>query len=310
MKVDSKQRSFLAAGLLPFFLLPALLSGCKTAGETLESADEDLQVFFGTAPSEEAATAEETTEISSDLVMEPADPADAAYAKALAAAKAGDTETAMSALEQAVALGHLDGTFELAEAHRKDLHPEADLEEAHDLYLGAATQGHAGAQFQLAELYANGRGVAADLSWAQRWYGRAAQQGYAAAQYATGVLLALGRGRSANREEAYGWLLLAEAGGHADAREARENLGALLGPSGEARGRQRAPRLVRQAAVSPKDRASILYLQFRLAELGYDPGPEDGLLGSRTKAAAQSYRNDRDIAEEDLNEALLDSLRV
>ena len=178
------------------------------------------------------------------------------------------------------------------------------------LYLGAATQGHAGAQFQLAELYANGRGVAADLSWAQRWYGRAAQQGYAAAQYATGVLLALGRGRSANREEAYGWLLLAEASGHADAREARENLGALLGPSGEARGRQRAPRLVRQAAVSPKDRASILYLQFRLAELGYDPGPEDGLLGSRTKAAAQSYRNDRDIAEEDLNEALLDSLRV
>lgn len=44
-------------------------------------------------------------------------------------------------------------------------------------------------------------------------------------------------------------------------------------------------------ASKNSSREAVKVLQTRLREAGFDPGPSDGILGPRTKAAAQNYQS-------------------
>lgn len=46
------------------------------------------------------------------------------------------------------------------------------------------------------------------------------------------------------------------------------------------------------------DRSTIIFVQQRLAALGYDPGPADGVYGPRTAAAIQAFLADRGLPPE------------
>jgi peptidoglycan hydrolase-like protein with peptidoglycan-binding domain len=61
--------------------------------------------------------------------------------------------------------------------------------------------------------------------------------------------------------------------------------------------------------ASPVAQDTIRKVQRDLAELGYDPGPADGAMGSRTRSAIRAFQSDRGLASDGIvNTALLDQL--
>lgn len=59
-----------------------------------------------------------------------------------------------------------------------------------------------------------------------------------------------------------------------------------------------------------RDREAVAEVQRRLAELGYDPGPADGIPGARTRAAIEAFQRDRGLpVDSRVTDALLATLR-
>ncbi len=59
------------------------------------------------------------------------------------------------------------------------------------------------------------------------------------------------------------------------------------------------------------DRASLSDLQARLKDLGYDPGPADGQMGPKTRAAIRAYQKDEGLkADGQVTASLLKRIRA
>ncbi len=59
------------------------------------------------------------------------------------------------------------------------------------------------------------------------------------------------------------------------------------------------------------DRASVSDLQARLTDLGYDPGPADGQLGPKTRAAIRAYQKDTGLkADGQVTASLLERIKA
>jgi len=129
-----------------------------------------------------------------------------------------------------------------------------------------AEQGHALAQLQLGVMYYVGRGVAKDYTQAVRWYRKAAAQGSLAGKSAGQRLAELGV--SIKEEAATG--------------------------QGAERPVNSPPKL--ETAASPS-RSMVMAIQKRLADLGYGPGPADGIIGSETRAAIEAFQAVAGLAE-------------
>ncbi len=70
-----------------------------------------------------------------------------------------------------------------------------------------------------------------------------------------------------------------------------------LGSSKDQSSRAGAPGRQAAAAAPPgRDRELVAGTQSGLKELGYDPGPIDGILGPRTRAAIRAYQKDHRLA--------------
>lgn len=124
------------------------------------------------------------------------------------------------------------------------------------------------------------------------------------AQYMLGYMYALGEGVLQDYVEAHKWLNLAASQGKEGAREAREEVARRMTPTQVARAQALArdwqPQEQMESTegvsgeVSPEpytpDRETIIQVQRRLAELGYDPGPADGAPGQRTRRAIRNYQ--------------------
>jgi hypothetical protein len=79
-------------------------------------------------------------------------------------------------------------------------------------------------------MYHDGRGALQSFSLAREWLERAARKGNAEAQFRLGVMHRQGQGMQEDHVGAYVWFNLAAAQGHDEAREARDDLLALLAP--------------------------------------------------------------------------------
>ncbi|MDH3792162.1 MAG: peptidoglycan-binding protein [Rhodospirillales bacterium] len=59
------------------------------------------------------------------------------------------------------------------------------------------------------------------------------------------------------------------------------------------------------------DRASLSDLQARLRDLGYDPGPADGQMGPKTRAAIRAYQKDEGLkADGQVTASLLERIKA
>lgn len=187
--------------------------------------------------------------------------------------------------------------------------PAADaLGDAAGVWRFLAEGGDREAQFNMGLLHESGRGASADPHAAAVWYERAARQGLAAAQYNLAALHLAGRGVAEDAARALYWLEVAALRGEgpvrARAAEAAGRLVPLLSAESAAAMREAAraftpraePPAARPGPALALSAAQVAALQRRLAALGYDPGPADGVVGARTRRAVHRYLADRGLA--------------
>ena len=146
-----------------------------------------------------------------------------------------------------------------------------------------AERGYARSQYSVGVLYDRGQGVSQDYGEAAKWYRKAAEQGYSSAQFNLAQMFRRGQGVRQDYAEAAKWFRKAAEQGNAEAKEA---LRLLAG---------QAPPTEVLERVSP---GLVKKVQQVLEGLGYDPGPPDGTLGPRTRAAVRAFQADAGIAAE------------
>ncbi len=136
-----------------------------------------------------------------------------------------------------------------------------------------------------------------DYSQAVKWYRLAAEQGNADAQRNIGVMYATGLGVTQDDVQAHMWFNLAAAQGDKNSAKGRDLVEKLMTTADIAKA-QRMARQWRPGQQSTVPRSSgttaagkrIANVQRDLAALGYDPGPVDGVLGPKTRAAIRAFQ--------------------
>ena len=174
-----------------------------------------------------------------------------------------------------------------------------DYREAVRWYRRAAEYGHAGAQSGLGEMYYFGKGVPQSYEKAMRWSRLAAAQRDAAGMVMLGRMYEFGKGTPRDLVQAHMWFNLASPNQffHDVAAKSRDRVAARL-TSAEVARAQRLARDWRPSSDPSADTTDtglaradrVRALQRALAKLHYDPGPADGVLGPRTRAAIRAFQ--------------------
>ncbi len=183
---------------------------------------------------------------------------------------------------------------------------ERDFEGAVKHWIPLAESGDPLAQFNIALVYDRFDSSLTNSALAVKWYRRSAYQGLSSAQYNLAIAFQQGRGVTKNTESALFWMLLAAAGDDKNivglALESAKKLTALL---------KRDQRLAvvnlvdawvpviednsesaEKVTSSPPGIltvAEVKVIQTRLIDLGFDPGPVDGIAGIQTQKAISLY---------------------
>ena len=172
----------------------------------------------------------------------------------------------------------------------------------------AADQGYADAQFNLGVMYHRGQGVPRSYAEAVRWYHMAAVQGEAKAEHNLGIMYVRGQGVPQDYVLAYVWFNVAAARSPQQegelSSEMRDKIAAQLAPAQLARAQEMArnwrpesqpvpqvgppPRILTDGEVFGRS-VALQGVQAKLAALGYDSGPVDGVMGPRTRAAIWAF---------------------
>ncbi len=192
-----------------------------------------------------------------------------------------------------------------------------DLVKAVDWYQRAADQGNVNAMHNLAVLMSEGVSGKPDQEKALQWFLAAADYGVRDSQYNLGVIYARGLGTQQDLVASYKWFAIAAAQGDSDAGARRDEVAKLLSGNDLAKARAAVqawhakPPLADANGVSTPeggwdspgntlgeaDRAALVKkIQTLLAEQGFDPGPADGVAGSRTRDAVKAYQHQNGIA--------------
>ncbi len=188
-----------------------------------------------------------------------------------------------------------------------------DLAKAQDWYSRAADAGNVKAMHNLAVLYAEGAGGAPDLERAAELFRQAAEHGVRDSQFNLAILHARGLGVPQDLVEAYKWFAVAASSGDEESAKRRDIIAQALSPSDLRQGEGRGRRLPADAARLRGERGAdagrrldrrrqfdsvevksdnelVALVQKLLAENGYDPGPPDGLLGTKTIEAISEFQ--------------------
>jgi TPR repeat protein len=165
---------------------------------------------------------------------------------------------------------------------------DADPEAALQWYQAAANQSHPEAQFNLALSYLRGAGVDPDLWQAAHWFEQAAQESIAEANMELGRLYEAGLDGAPDLEQARLWYERAQLTGVDGAGEA------LVRVINQLAGEQQVARAPVSGAPTgdgtPVARAEIREIQRLLNGLNFDAGPEDGVMGEKTRTAIRSFQ--------------------
>lgn len=167
-------------------------------------------------------------------------------------------------------------------------------------YKLAAAQGIAPAMTNLGIRYQVGRGVKKDMRRAADWYEKAADAGHLNALSGLGYMYKYGKG-GRSKDPAKAISMFRRAADKANA-SGTYNLGLMyLDGIGVLKDRKEALRLFRLAAS--KDKRAVkrlkklgepLYdlteIQRLLSKKGFDPGPQDGKIGRKTREAISNYQ--------------------
>jgi localization factor PodJL len=207
-----------------------------------------------------------------------------------------------------------------AETEGDAAYQNKDYANALAAYQTAAEAGGEYGQFMLANMYLAGEGVKRDpmkyLHWMQQsadngyppanylmglaylrsnaakaaqYFEAAAKEEHGTAMYMLGLMYASGMGVEPSDREALRWFRLAKAQG---VQVENQFLHAASIQTYMKQVDQQAARS-RQAAFEQQKR--VREIQQLLTDLGYEPGPVDGLFGSKTRAAIQTFQREKGL---------------
>lgn len=191
-----------------------------------------------------------------------------------------------------------------------DAYDRGDYETALKEWRPLAERGDARAQFNLGIIHFNAQSVPHDPIKTVQWYRAAADQGYGPAQAGLAFMYETGQGILQNYIEAYKWLTLAARSG-VEGDDARKTLAAKMTAEQISEAEQAAALwqpLIAETTPDPRGesgalaaskaptREQIREAQRRLAELGFDVGPADGIAGPRTQAAIRDYQDQNGLS--------------
>lgn len=198
--------------------------------------------------------------------------------------------------------GHVAAQNALGEMYAAGDGVEPDVARAVEWHRKAAEAGDPDAQTRLGVRLMNGEGVARDATAAASWFRRAAEQGYGPAQMLLAQAYLLGQGVDADAEEARRWFAAASVRLEDPAeRDKAARLAERLGGAHAAAEAEHAPRTeettdaekVADPAIAPPPgdlTHKVALVQQMLADLGFDPGPVDGVLGPQSERAFATFR--------------------
>ena len=212
-----------------------------------------------------------------------------------------DFAAALRWFRMAVEQGYATAQHNLGVAYREGNGVGQDYAKAVRWFRMAAEQGYADAQYNLGSMYRLGQGMTEDYAEAAKWFRLAAEQGHVDTQYNLGVMYRDGQGEPKDLVHSHMWFSLAANQGDYEAARNRDLVARRMTPEQISE----AQRLAREwepkqqsaattskpkAEVSTTNREHIARVQRGLASLGYDPGPTDGKLGPRTRAAIREFQ--------------------
>ncbi|AWZ03216.1 localization factor PodJL [Rhodobiaceae bacterium] len=206
--------------------------------------------------------------------------------------------------------------YRLATLFEKGRGVPQDMEKARSWYESAAQAGNVKAMHNLAVIYAEGKGVPQDFAKAGQWFLAAADHGLADSQYNVAVLFERGLGVSEDLPEAFKWFSVAAANGDEGAAARRDAIAEQMDANTLVDAKLAAQTWTPKrgdpiangnltslgnwsnasltstggASSTPQASAEIAKAQRLLRDLGYQPGPADGLMGPRTRDAISDFQ--------------------
>ena len=175
-----------------------------------------------------------------------------------------------------------------------------DDEKAIMWYRRSANLGNPSAQEKLGILYYEGQVILKDFAKAAYWLEKAADWGSRFAQSRIGYMYDVGEGVPKDYVTAYKWYNLAAADGDETAKKNRELIEQRMTlvqlAQAQRLARQWKPKPIVEVGQRSKDntvsggRNRVVRIQRRLASLGYDPGPTDGILGPKSRTAIRAFQ--------------------
>jgi TPR repeat protein len=311
--------------------LSLAVAGCAELGDAWQKAGQEMEALFESPPPGPTDEERERAKV--------------AYDRALKARAAGDSQAAANHFRDAAELGDAGAAYELGLAYiagdgvpenhelsaqwinrAADLGDpgaqflvgssfyggigvEQDIPRALSFLQRAAVQGHPKAQFLLGQAYVDGVGVPENAEWAARWYGKAARGGDPQAQYALGVMFASGFGVPESARRSYQWFSIAAGNGYQKAAAFRDQMGKRLTPAARTRADATIAHFSAEVTSGYADAPTVMYVQLRLRALGYNPGPADGIAGSKTRAAIEAFQtSERVTVDGELSRGLVENL--
>jgi len=234
----------------------------------------------------------------------------ARYQLALQHAQASEFADAAALMRRAAEQGVPAAQFEYALMLRDGRGVGADLLAARGFMEQAAEAGHVQAMLETGSLYIQTQATPEDQATAARWFEQGALHGLVDSQVNIALLFQDGFGVPQSAADAYAWFTIAGLSGDAEARERAAGLRPEIGPeqraAAEAVAQSFTPRVSEPAvqgnypaqawdAGTITDRSVIAQVQAQLSQLGYQPGPADGLMGGRTRDAIAAFRQDQGL---------------
>ena len=240
-------------------------------------------------------------------------PSQAGLKEGIAALERGDFAAAIREFTPLAERNRAAAQFYLGVMYANGYGVPQDDAEAVKWYRLGARGDDPRAQYGLGVMFAEGKGgLKRDYARAVDWYHLAAAQGLARAMNDMAVMYEYGLGTPRDLGKAYAWYDLAAAsfgpGPEGDRSVSnRQSIVQRLTPQQLARAQDLAKhwseggigatvdtpssRPRPQASTRPPVSASLVAaVQIALAAAGYDPGPADGTMGARTRAAIRAFQ--------------------
>jgi TPR repeat protein/S1-C subfamily serine protease len=228
-----------------------------------------------------------------------------------------DFAEALKWYRRAAAQGYPDAQIGLGRMYEDGRGAPQDSGEAVKWFRRAAQQGNANAQVFLGLMYEGGRGVPQDYFQAYHWYNVAAsrlpsgEKRDIAAEWRDSIGERMTSEQLALAQEmARNWRPKPEKPAPLDFSELSPVPDTP--PQGSQSFGEGDPEAFPYRPAPPRaSQSDIIEVQSALASLGYDPGPADGVLGSKTRAAIRAYQAAVGLpVDGEVSDVLLASLRT